>query len=650
MRLRVAFVLWPRYGWGLLTPPRSYYRTANCWSLYSQPQDEASLLGTIASAELIRFWLHDAADYWFSSTGAFDRIVAEQWDEPLVKSLKAHNETSIAAWAESAPADIVFAHVLLWDQISRHCARVSAQNRIAEAAKLAMPCARALIGRVSDWPTARQCFTLMPLRHSFEPVELERSLQLAQVWKAQPGSDVKMWRRFQVAAMRALLRVNTERITPAVHGNGEWSRYEQVLEPSAPTTPVEIEEAWQRRYDSGAASCTAYKAVRKWLATCSKRRLVISVSGGVDSMLVLSLVKRILDDDRPRRTSSICSLAAAHIDYGNRLESTTEADFVQAYCSWLGVELFRRDLTEVHRQDDMLDRAEYEQITRETRFALYKRAAGECFSDGDFAVVLGHNRNDCWENIFTNINKGQHYDDLRGMCCVATEFQCTTMRPLLDITKAEIYKAARHFKIPHCKDSTDPHCERGQLRDRWLPLVADQQPMLIPGLERVADHLSFLHRLWRDRVNSFWDLECRFEGDNLVLPVHAWIVEAPSEMLWVEIFNKLAAHTKRPRPSNRSLRNFHAWLSRAAADRRSPRRALCNLSRHYEASFDCRDSRTVHIRVLRNPSLSDDDARRSFDLDVADDNVQDKDTERRLLGEGAPLAAIGVKGMSEQLQ
>lgn len=650
MRVRVALVLWPRYGWGLLTSPRSYYRIAKTWSIYRQPPDEASLLDSTASAELIRFWLHDAADYWFSSTDAFDRMVAAQWCEPLVKSLQAHNETSVAAWAESAPADMVFAHVLLWDQISRHCARVSSQNRIAEAAKLAMPCARALIDRVSDWPTARQCFTLMPLRHSFEPIELERTLQLAEVWKAQPGSDVKMWRRFQIAATRALLRVNTERVTPAVHGESAWSVYEHVLEPSVQTTPVEIEEAWQRRYKSGAASCIAYKAVRKWLATCSKRRLIVSVSGGVDSMLLLSLIKRILDDDRPRRMSSVCSLAAAHVNYGNRLESNSDADFVQAYCSWMGVELFRRDLSEVHRQDDMLDRAEYEQITRETRFALYKRAAGECFFDGDFAVVLGHNRNDCWENLFTNINKGQHYDELRGMCRISTEFQCTTMRPLLDITKAEIYDAARQFKIPHCKDSTDPQCERGQLRDKWLPLVAAQQPMLIPGLERVADHLSFLHRLWRERVNSFWDHECRFDGDKLILPIQAWIVDAPSEMLWVEIFNKLAAHTKRPRPSNKSLRNFHAWLSRAAADRRSSRTAQCNLSRDYEASFNSRDSRTVHIRVLRNPSLSDDDARRSFDHDTFDDKIKDEDTKLLSPGNGAPLATIAVTGISDQLQ
>ena len=78
----------------------------------------------------------------------------------------------------------------------------------------------------------------------------------------------------------------------------------------------------------------------------------------------------------------------------------------------------------------------------------------------------------------------QHYDDLRGMRPVGVERGVATWRPMLDVDKAAIYDAAAALGLPHLRDSTDPTCDRGKLRDDWLPAVRAKQPLLPEGLER----------------------------------------------------------------------------------------------------------------------------------------------------------------------
>lgn len=538
-------------------------------------------------AELVDFWLNDASDYWFSSTPSFDRIVKEKWGDALSASLR----------DEPPPIDahreVLFAHVVLWDQVARHCARLDDISVVEEANRRALPLSRALLDRIDDWPTVKQSFALMPLRHTFEPDALEECLEYAERWKRREGADAAAWRRFENAALRALLRVNTQRLEQASSSNTDWRAYTNVIEPDS--TCEDVEEAWQSRFEKGTASLAAYKKIRLFLRNNPGKHFVVSVSGGVDSMLLLFLLCRLGG-----------SVTAAHVDYRNRPESCVEADFVQAYCAWLKVPLFRRDLVEI-RRNSATDREDYERLTRETRFELYRRASG---GDDETYALLGHNRNDCWENLFTNIEKGQHYDELRGMKEEASEFGINTLRPMLSLTKAEIYEAARAFGVPHTKDSTNADCERGILRDRWLPLVEENRPALIPGLERLSDHVAFLNGMWRMRIEQFISEEATFCGPGDVsIPVRQWILEAPSEMLWVDLFENLFRRVKeRPsRPSNKSFQNMHDWLARRSAEAGASD-SLCHLSRDYLVTFNPRHSPpSLRIQLVSHRTTRVDD-------------------------------------------
>jgi len=57
-------------------------------------------------------------------------------------------------------------------------------------------------------------------------------------------------------------------------------------------------------------------------------RACVSLSGGVDSMVLCTILSRL-----GRAAQPPWRVAGVHIDYGNRPESAAEADYVQAWCA-----------------------------------------------------------------------------------------------------------------------------------------------------------------------------------------------------------------------------------------------------------------------------------------------------------------------------
>ena len=236
------------------------------------------------------------------------------------------------------------------------------------------------------------------------------------------------------------------------------------------------------------------------------------------------------------------------------------------------------------------------------RFETYRAAAGE-----GGVVLLGHNRDDTLENVFTNINKGQHYDDLRGMRPVGVERGVATWRPMLDVDKAAIYDAAAALGLPHLRDSTDPTCDRGKLRDDWLPAVRAKQPLLPEGLERLSDHLAFLQGAAKRELGAYFEARVVYDIDDAeggrvrfaTLPLEAWMVDAPPSF-WVDVFHRLSAASDEspPRPSNKALANLRDWLRR---NRGATRATTCELNASFRAELPRGTTPALIVHYLRPP-------------------------------------------------
>lgn len=234
----------------------------------------------------------------------------------------------------------------------------------------------------------------------------------------------------------------------------------------------------------------------KYLRGQKDKIVMVSLSGGVDSMLVCSILWALRDVYK-------YNLVAVHINYCNKESCNDDEDLICMYCSHLRVPLTIRRIVEIQREPCMRHelRDVYESYTKKVRFATYRSVASSIsvpenrvHSDHPL-VFLGHNHDDCLENIITNISNNQKFENLHGMDALTPflEEGFTFCRPLLSTTKQKIRTLANEYCIPYLQDSTPSWSQRGKIRDKLVPAMTSWSLHLTDGLFQVSETMRFMH-------------------------------------------------------------------------------------------------------------------------------------------------------------
>lgn len=213
--------------------------------------------------------------------------------------------------------------------------------------------------------------------------------------------------------------------------------------------------------------------------------ITVSLSGGVDSMVMITLLKH-----------AGYTVNAIHIVYGNRPESAQEYAFIATFCSNLSIPLKVYKIEWLRR--DTSEREFYEEMTKQLRFMVYRIAApGQ-------PILLGHINEDVIENIWTNIATVQHLNNLKKMSKSESltfgwgrgpgevrQHGITLLRPFLEQDKETIYQAAKAFAVPYLKNTTPSWSNRGKFREHFHEALKVQ---FGPGIDKkiiqFADNIS----------------------------------------------------------------------------------------------------------------------------------------------------------------
>jgi tRNA(Ile)-lysidine synthetase-like protein len=225
-----------------------------------------------------------------------------------------------------------------------------------------------------------------------------------------------------------------------------------------------------------------------------KCNILVSISGGVDSMVCLLLTK-------------ICApgknVTCVHINYNNRQECSLETEFINKFCSILNTKFYYRKIKEISREKCHGSglRELYEDVTKQIRFDMYKQVMlSEGYDTTNTYVVMGHNADDCFENIITNINNKHSYNNLHGMERISQIDDINFFRPLLKIRKSDIIEFAHSNNIPYLKDSTPKWSMRGKIRDNILPVMESINKNTIESYFHLCDHLHRSDKLIKNYI------------------------------------------------------------------------------------------------------------------------------------------------------
>lgn len=219
--------------------------------------------------------------------------------------------------------------------------------------------------------------------------------------------------------------------------------------------------------------------------------IVVAVSGGVDSMVLLDALAAERDSLRLR-------LIVAHVNHGIRKASEEEYRFVESRCADYGIPF----------EGMVLDRKEKEnfhQYARTRRYEFFREIALRHHAR---KIALAHHADDQAETILMRLTRGAGFVGYAGMSARSSFGDIEIIRPLLEIPKKEILLYQKEHDLEFRSDSSndEDHYTRNRFRHHIIPVIAAEDPQYPEKFAQfstyVGEAYSLVSRLSRDYLGS----------------------------------------------------------------------------------------------------------------------------------------------------
>lgn len=388
--------------------------------------------------ELYEEWFNNK-NYWFSKDFEIDKYLSNKYFTPINNIIFNINDSKRQ----------LITKIILLDQIPRHYQRINPHSNINlfSYSKKATIISELILRKFNNFTVDQLCFIYLPYRHINHINKICSIINIfINMYNLSYGTDKITCKKYIYNTLLKIYKQNNIDSLKNYIIPKKWEDINQkVLDPNSIKVYNNI------------SNDKVYNIIKQqFLKLNSDFKIVISLSGGVDSMVLLHVIYKL----------NYKNLIAVHINYNNHTQCNDELDFINYYCNKLNIKLIYRTIFEINRNQCHNNglRDIYEDITKQIRFDMYNLV-----SDENTYVILGHNKDDCFENIITNINNKKNYDNLSGMNYLSYIENINIFRPMLDIPKSDIINYANNNNIPYLRDSTPKWSMRGKIRDNIRP-------------------------------------------------------------------------------------------------------------------------------------------------------------------------------------
>jgi len=212
--------------------------------------------------------------------------------------------------------------------------------------------------------------------------------------------------------------------------------------------------------------------VREHQMAHDQDKILVGVSGGIDSMVLLHLL-----------VHAGFSVGVAHCNFGLRSdESDADEQFVRYHCLMNGIPIhsIRFDTLEYARENGL----SIQVAARELRYAYFNEISRE---HKYTRVAIAHNLNDSVETVLLNLCRGTGLKGLTGIKPV----NGNVIRPLLFATRVQVQEYAALHNISYREDSSNASdkYKRNYIRHNVMPLLHELNPSADISIYQTAQHL-----------------------------------------------------------------------------------------------------------------------------------------------------------------
>ncbi|QAY91935.1 tRNA lysidine(34) synthetase TilS [Pseudomonas sp. ACM7] len=200
----------------------------------------------------------------------------------------------------------------------------------------------------------------------------------------------------------------------------------------------------------------------------------IAFSGGLDSTVLLHLLVHLA------KAESLPALSAIHVHHGLQAVADAWPDHCQSVCDALGVPL---QVVRVQVQPG----ASLERAARDARYAAFIEA-----TQANEVLMTAQHRDDQAETLLFRLLRGAGVRGLSGMPRQRPLGKGQLLRPLLDVTRAELEAYAAEHRLSWIEDPSnqDRQFSRNYLRHQVFPVLTKRWPQAVTTMARSAAHLS----------------------------------------------------------------------------------------------------------------------------------------------------------------
>lgn len=207
--------------------------------------------------------------------------------------------------------------------------------------------------------------------------------------------------------------------------------------------------------------------------------VVVGVSTGVDSMVLLTLLEKLPVSCRPK-------IIVAHVNHKLREQSTEEQTFIEAYARKHNLQLRIKVWPLSQHPDTGIENA-----ARKVRYDFFAEVAQNLQARFLFTA---HQADDQAETFLMKLVRGGALQQLQGISSRDLTKTTKIVRPLLSFSKEEIrdFATSRHLKWYEDQTNTDESFTRNRMRHEIVPRLKQENPQFLKHVQSYESQLQTL--------------------------------------------------------------------------------------------------------------------------------------------------------------
>jgi tRNA(Ile)-lysidine synthase len=243
----------------------------------------------------------------------------------------------------------------------------------------------------------------------------------------------------------------------------------------------------------------------------------LAVSGGLDSIVLCELAKQAGLD-----------FFIAHCNFQLRgEESERDEAFVKSLRDKYEVEVFTKKFDTLAMAEQQ--RISIQEAARNLRYEWFEELIQ---TSGLSHTLLAHHADDNIETLMMNFFRGSGLEGLTGMNIASPKGR--GLRPMLSFRREEIKEFAVQHELEWVEDSSNVSSKytRNYFRNELIPQLKKIYPNVEENLLNTIERINRTNDLYKPLVEDLKKKICRYEGDELRIPVKQLMTYANTSLIY----------------------------------------------------------------------------------------------------------------------